>query len=296
MTPPPAASIVIPAYRSDRTVAACLEALRRQSVSDFEVVVVNSSPGDATASIVERYPGVRYVESAQRLLPHAARNLGVEGARGEVIVFTDPDCEAAPDWLERLLAAQAAGHEVVVGSMGLVDRGRLARGVHLVKFWWLLPGLDPGPRWIAPTANVAYSRRLWERIGPFDDSAYASDGLASWQAARGGFEPWFEPRARVYHRHLGGIGALWRERRLRGEEFGSVRMRWEAWSRARACLHAALFPALPAVVLARSGRAALRAGWMRDWLATLPTQAVGQIGWSAGEARAHLRRAVGRAG
>jgi glycosyltransferase involved in cell wall biosynthesis len=291
----PAVSVVVPAYRSARTIGACLEALRRQRVDGVEVVVVNSSPEDRTGAIVTRgFPEVRYVESERRLLPHAARNLGAAEARGEVIVFTDPDCEAAPDWLERLLAAQAAGHQVVVGSMGVADRGRFARGVHFVKFWWLLPGLEAGPRWIAPTANAAYSRRMWEEVGPFDESLFASDGLTSWHAALSGQGPWFEPRARVDHRHPGHVGALWRERRARGEEFGEIRMSWERWSRARAVAHALLFPALAALVLARSGRSARRAGWLSDWLTTLPTQVVGQVGWSAGEARAHLRRAAGR--
>ena len=291
----PAASIVVPAYRSDRSVGGCLEALRRQTTRDFEVIVVNSSPGDRTGALIAGlFPEVRYVEAPARLLPHAARNIGAGLASGETIVFTDPDCEAAPDWLERLLAARAAGHELVVGSMGVADRGRLARGVHLVKFWWLLPGLEPGPRWIAPTANAAYSRRLWEAAGPFDGTRFASDGVTSWHASLGGHAPWFEPRARVDHRHLGAVTSLWRERRMRGEEFGESRMEWERWSRVRAAAHAALFPALPALVLARSGRAARQAGWLRSWVATLPTQAVGQVGWSAGEARAHLRRAVGR--
>ena len=293
MSAGPAASVVIPAYRSERTIAACLRALREQDVA-AEVIVVNSSPADGTRAIVTgSFPEVRYLESERRLLPHAARNLGATHARGDVLVFTDPDCEAAPDWLRRLLDAQAAGHEVVVGSMGVADRGRFARGVHLVKFWWLLPGLEPGPRWIAPTANAAYSRRLWEAAGPFDESMFASAGVTSWQATReAGHEPWFEPRARVDHRHRGGVRHLWRERLSRGEEFGVVRMDWERWSRPRAVAHALLFPALPALVLTRSGRSAARAGALRDWLVTLPTQVVGQLGWSTGEARAHVRRVV----
>jgi glycosyltransferase involved in cell wall biosynthesis len=294
MSPAPTASIVIPAYRSDATIASCLEALRRQDTNGFEVIVVNSSPGDETAAIVEqRFPEVRYLTSERRLLPHAARNVGVREARGDVLVFTDPDCEAAPDWLRRLLEAQAEGHEVVVGSMDVADRDRFARGVHFVKYWWLLPGLAPGRRWIAPTANAAYSRRVWEAVGPFDGELFAGDGKTSWDAARRGHAPWFEPRARVHHRHPGSLSSLWSERSARGEEFAPVRMDRERWSRARAAAHALLFPVLPLVVLGRSARAAREAGRLGDWIATLPVQIVGQVGWSAGEARAHLRRALG---
>jgi glycosyltransferase involved in cell wall biosynthesis len=298
VTAPPTVSVVIPAYGSDQTIAACLDALRRQTVEGAEVIVVNSSPGDRTGAIVRgSYPEVRYVESPQRLLPHAARNRGADLANGELLVFTDPDCEAAPDWLERLLAARAAGHELVVGSMGVADRGRFARGVHLVKYWWLLPGLEPGPRRIAPTANAAYSRRVWDSVGPFDATKFGSDGLTSWEAARRGHEPWFEPRARVDHHHDGDLGSLWRERRARGEEFASLRMSFEGWSRVRAAVHVLLFPGLPLLVLARSARAARQAGSLGEWLLTLPIQAVGQLGWSTGELRGHARRTAGvRAG
>lgn len=292
--PRPAASIVIPAYHSDGTIADCLEALRAQTHRDFETIVVNSSPGDGTrAAVTGGFPEVRYVESCERLLPHAARNRGATEARGDLLVFTDPDCVPDPDWLACLVDAAEAGNEVIVGSMGLVGRGRFARGVHLVKFWWLLPGAPPGYRWIAPTANAAYTRAAWEEAGPFDGDLFASDGLASWLAARRGRKPRFEPGARVAHRHQGDAASLWSERFARGEEFAGVRMRFERWSRTRAAAHALLFPALPALVLARSARAAWRSGWARDWLATLPLQALGQVGWSTGELRAHARRALG---
>ena len=50
---PPQMSILIPAYYSEDTLAECLEALRQQRFRDFEVIVVNSSPGDRTRRLVE---------------------------------------------------------------------------------------------------------------------------------------------------------------------------------------------------------------------------------------------------
>ncbi len=116
----PRVSVVIPTYYSSSTLEISLEALRRQRYRDFEVIVVNSSPEEETGRIVrERYPEVVFVQSPVRLYPHAARNEGIGRARGEVLVFTDPDCEPAPDWLERLVAACDGGTRVVVGAMGL---------------------------------------------------------------------------------------------------------------------------------------------------------------------------------
>src|SRR5688572_1234839 len=110
----PRVSVIIPAYNSQATIAATLEALRRQAFEDFEAIVVDSSPGEETARLVaDRFPEVRFQRSRQRLLPHGARNRGVEMAAGELLVFTDPDCVPAPDWLASLVSAHDQGNPVV---------------------------------------------------------------------------------------------------------------------------------------------------------------------------------------
>ncbi len=285
----PRVSIVIPAYYSDVTIGSCLEALRAQSFQDFETIVVNSSPESRTGCLVrDRFPWVRFEQSDARLLPHAARNRGVSLTRGDLLVFTDPDCRARPDWLEWLVRAHDAGHPVVGGGMELIGRDWLERGVHLCKFSWQLSGLPPGPRWILPTANACYARQVWDVAGPLDGDRFGADGLLSWRARRHGYEPWFEPRAVVEHRHPGTIGDLWRQRLARGREFATMRIEFERWSRPRAVGNLAALPLLVPLVLARAARDSIRGGWGRDYLETLPVQAVGQCAWSLGEARGQL--------
>ena len=97
----PRVSVILPAYRSEVTVAGCLAALRAQSFTDFEVVLVDSGPGGGSAAIAARdFPEVRCVVSATRMLPHAARNLDVTLGTGDLFAFSDPDTYARPDWLE----------------------------------------------------------------------------------------------------------------------------------------------------------------------------------------------------
>src|SRR5215831_3362995 len=159
----PLASVVVPAYYSYSTIEACLEGLLRQTFTNFETIVVNSSPEEKTGRLVtERFPRVRFEQSACRLLPHAARNQGVSLARGRLLVFTDPDCVAAATWLSALVAASERGHGLVVGAMGLSGTSAHERTVHLCKFAPWLPGCREGPRVIAPTANALYTREVWE--------------------------------------------------------------------------------------------------------------------------------------
>ncbi|MBI2467114.1 MAG: glycosyltransferase family 2 protein [Candidatus Rokubacteria bacterium] len=93
----PLASVVIPAYDAEATLPACLAALARQSLAPerFEVIVVDDGSTDATAQVAER-AGVRVVRLPANAGPAAARNRGAQAARGEVLVFTDADCEPTP--------------------------------------------------------------------------------------------------------------------------------------------------------------------------------------------------------
>ena len=288
----PQVSILIPAYYSDDTLPEFLEGLRRQRFRDFEVIIVNSSPGDSTRRIVEsEYPEAVFVQSPMRLLPHGARNRAEEHSHGEILVFSDPDCRSHPEWLERLVAAHKQGHCLVCGSieLGAEQRGWFSRGVHLCKYSFRLSGLPPKPAFVAGTANASCTREVWQRVGPFDGGRFAGDALFSWRAAAQGWPAWFEPRAIVEHRYIGTIGSLWIERVARGDDFADARVEFERWSRARiaGCFFAT--PLLIVVVLVRGAREAMQAGWGRQFLLTLPLQILGHAAWSLGEARTYLR-------
>lgn len=291
----PLVSVVVPAYHSDATIEAFLEGLRRQTFADFETIIVNSSPEEKTARLVAQcFPAARFEQSPQRLLPHAARNRGVELARGRLIVFTDPDCVCAPDWLRALVEASNDGHGVVVGAMGVLGNTSFERTVHLCKFASWLPGGAAGPRTIAPTANALYAHEVWDAVGPFRGDSFASDTLHSWQAAAKGFRPWFEPRAVVAHHHGGGMRSFLRERRVRGEDFARIRIVEEKRSRAWAALHLLALPAIPLLELARVGRRAISSGWTSAFFWTMSLQLAADAAWALGEARTHARMVLGK--
>jgi cellulose synthase/poly-beta-1,6-N-acetylglucosamine synthase-like glycosyltransferase len=288
----PAISILIPAYHSDDTIGECLEALRQQRYRDFEVLVVNSSAEDRTRRIVQdRFPEATFEQAPARLLPHGARNRAAGMARGDILVFTDPDCRAHPDWLERLIEAHRNGHALVCGAieLGARDQGWFARGVHLCKYSFRLSHLAAGHTSVAGTANASCTRQVWEAAGPFDGDRFAGDALFSWRAAARGWRPWFEPTAIVEHRFTGSLQALWHERLARGADFADARAGFEAWGRPRAGAHLAALPLLMGLVLARGARDAVRAGWGASFVTTILVQIVGHLAWLLGEARSHVR-------
>lgn len=293
MRPDVAVSIVIPAYYSHAGLGACLDALHAQTRSDFEVIVVNSSPEEDTRGVVVRHaPAALFVQSPARLLPHAARNLGVEHARGRLLVFTDPDCRAAPDWLERLTAACEAHHGAAGGSIVVEATGWLDVGMHLAKFPFQARGLPAGPTRMLPTANACYTRALWERIGPFDGALYCGDSLLSEAADRVGATPFFEPGAVVVHAGTMAPSRFVRERFVRGREYARVRLRARPASRARNAARGVLTFVLLVPYSIAVVRSAARGPELTRVLTTLPVQIAAQLFWRAGEAAAYVSAAL----
>jgi glycosyltransferase involved in cell wall biosynthesis len=84
-------SIVIPVYNRAAAIRACLDSLLAQRCSDFEIVVVDDGSEDDTVGAVESYgDAVRLIRQRHRGAG-AARNTGIETAKGEYVAFLDSD-------------------------------------------------------------------------------------------------------------------------------------------------------------------------------------------------------------
>lgn len=279
---------------------ASLTALRAQTYRDFETILVNSSRGDALAEIVSRFPEVRLLQSPGRLLPHAARNVGVERASGDVLTFTDPDCRAAPGWLEAIVGACDDGHHIVAGPvLSPSEHTAVQKAIHLSRYAASLGAVGgvAGPAYDLPSANATLTRAAWDALGPFDGRFWCGDALLSLSALRCGYDLWFEPRAVVEHVGTHRIGQYVAQAWWRGREQG-----WAWWSRGdrrrgsafgRLVSHPARLPR----EVVRAGIHASRAGRAGEFLASLPLHVAAQVSWTLGETAASWSQVLGgRAG
>jgi glycosyltransferase involved in cell wall biosynthesis len=102
----PLLSVIIAAYNEEKLLPRCLEALQKQNYpkEKFEIIVVDNNSKDQTAAIARKY-GARVFSYTEIQGCGATRQYGTEQAKGSIIVFTDPDCLPAPDWLTKIDAA-----------------------------------------------------------------------------------------------------------------------------------------------------------------------------------------------
>jgi GT2 family glycosyltransferase len=288
---PPEVSVIIPVYESQQTLSASLTAFEAQDYPNYEIIVVDSSPSDLCNAIIQsQFPSVRYERSQERLLPHAARNLGVEKSSSEMLVFTDPDVYPDPGWLSALVAADSGSGDVVVGSVSCYGDRWIDLGVHLSKFDSWLPG--GAHRWIdiAPTVNMLCHRRTFEEIGGFPAEHMIGDTVFSWRLVEAGYRILFAPEAELPHHHLSDLNALMKERIARGEEFGWLRMDRDAWKLSKKVVQLGLsiVPVRWARLIARVARNAATAGMLDDYFRTLPIIMLAQAAWLLGESRAYV--------
>ncbi len=169
-------SVVIPTYNRKPILEKCLKALEKQQlrgnsvVAGYEVVLVDDGSTDGTLEWLEsqskEFPHVRSL-SQDHKGPAAARNLGVEQAKGDTIIFIDSDLVVTEHFLQSHADALAQGQQQL-GSDRLFTYGWVINTCNFDN-----PTSEPykltdfSAAYFA-TGNVAIARKWLEKVGLFD--------------------------------------------------------------------------------------------------------------------------------
>lgn len=175
----PSVSVVIPAHNRASTLPRAVRSALGQTHGDLEVLVVDDGSTDGTRDVARNFNDHRvhlHAIDSQRGA-NAARNLGVDAARGEFVSFLDSDDELDPPHLERVLEAfrsEGTGCAGVITACRLSRDGRVvdvsSPGDGLVSEDRLLDGDVPGGFTCATLrARVLDDVRLDEQLRSWQD-------------------------------------------------------------------------------------------------------------------------------
>jgi hypothetical protein len=182
-------SIVVPLYNMRGTIGRTVESIIAQTERDWELLVVDDGSSDGSAGIVGAFDDHRIsLIKQQNAGEGAARNRGIEAARGSLITFVDADDYWAPVHLENLQGLVDEFPDAVLYATAY----RLVFGPELDRVVRLRPGL-PSRGLIADyfrdcvefevlvcASGVAARRDSLQRVGCFPVGVYVGADLITW--------------------------------------------------------------------------------------------------------------------
>ena len=182
------ASLIIPTFNHARFVGAAIDSALAQTVSAFEIIVVDDGSTDETPAVLARYAArVRVLRQENRGLS-AARNAGLAAAHGKFVSFLDADDVMAPTklaaQLEVLERSHAIGWTYCDVLMETVVTGATARASERFGYasraldGWLFPELIHGN--FIPAIAPLVRRTALEVAGGFDERLTALEDWDMW--------------------------------------------------------------------------------------------------------------------
>lgn len=199
-------SVIVPVYNGAESLGACLAALSAQhkpvlGAKGCEVIVVDDGSVDGSAEIAAQH-GVTVIRQNHAGVA-AARNRGAQQARGQLLLFTDADCEPLPNWIERMVAPFADPD--VVGVKGVYRTSQRSLVARFAQAEYEEKYARLGQRNqidFIDTYSAAYRREVFVAEGGFNTEFLRNqDQEFSFRLAKAGYKLVFAPQAVVYHQH-----------------------------------------------------------------------------------------------
>jgi GT2 family glycosyltransferase len=217
----PGVSVVLATKNRPVLAKRCLESIYQQEYSNFEVVVVDSSDGSDTETLIRDHFGdVRYVRNHSGRVC-VAKSRGAEAAQEKYVAFTDDDAEVDRHWISELVLALESSPNVACAT-GLVlpleletraqglfeETGAFVEGIRPRTI--SLRNREPGSLLpyatgrIGAGVNMAWRNDVLSELGYFDlalDSCGAEDLAVFFDALCAGYDIVYRPGAIVWHQH-----------------------------------------------------------------------------------------------
>lgn len=221
-------SVVVVNWNRRQLLRACLESLAGQSLSGFEVVVVDNGSDDGSAQMAAAEFGGcskfrwKLIRNRENRGFCAANNQGIAASAGDLVALLNNDAEAEPGWLEALSGAFDLADDIGMAASKILVYGepqRIDKAGHVIYLDGQNRGrgsgvLDCGQfdrmeETLWPDGCAAmYRREMLDQIGGFDEDffAYGDDAELGLRARIAGWRCLYVPGAVVRHHRAATLG------------------------------------------------------------------------------------------
>lgn len=122
----PLISVITPAYNAEAFIADTIDSVEAQTLSNWELIVIDDASEDLTKNIVAEYvkddARIKLISNEHNMGVAKTRNRGLGMFRGKYVAFLDSDDYWAPEMLEKMVArAEETNADIVYCSYSLVD-------------------------------------------------------------------------------------------------------------------------------------------------------------------------------
>ena len=224
-------SVVIPNFNGIAFLDSVLASLEGQTLSNFEVILVDNGSTDGSCSFVTaNYPWVHLIELSENFGFCGAVNAGIRAAKAPYVLLLNNDTEVKEDFVEEMLAAIRRHKNAFSCGARMVqyhDRDRLDDvGNYYCALGWSfargrgkdIHAYETEDKIFSACAGAAiYRKKILEKIGYFDEEhfAYLEDTEIGYRARIYGYENWYAPKAIVYHVGSGTSGSRYNQFKTR---------------------------------------------------------------------------------
>jgi N-acetylglucosaminyl-diphospho-decaprenol L-rhamnosyltransferase len=252
----PLVSLIVVTYNSAPLLPDFFAALATTNSAPYEVLVVDNASHDGTPQVMTAdYPTARLIANRENLGFGRACNQGAHAARGELLVFLNPDVFVTPDWLAILVRRVAAHHDAaIICPTTLYPNQPAPIATAAVEESAAVPG-----------CAMLMPRSIWQELGGFDEQIflYWEDTELCWRAWLLGWRVLADLEALVYHKRggSGGGGQRWDAEQIKNGLYTHLKLiRWRRTIPVAALLAA---KTLAKIVLRR--QPGLLAAWRWNW-------------------------------
>ena len=202
-------SFIIPVYNRPDEVDELLDSLTRQTLRDFEVVVVEDGSAIPCREVVSKYAGrltVHYYNK-ENSGPGQTRNYGVERANGEYMLILDSDCILPEDYLEEVEAELRAKK---ADAFGGPDRAHhsftdVQKAInYAMTSFFTTGGIRGGKKkldkFYPRSFNMGIRKDVYQALGGFSKMRFGEDIDFSIRIFKAGYACRLFPKAWVWHK------------------------------------------------------------------------------------------------